>query len=50
MVRLLQPWQVNIGNRLIKQPQLYLRNSGLLHVLLAILPGRRAAGSDGPRR
>jgi hypothetical protein len=43
MVRLLQPWQVNIGNRLIKQPQLYLRNSGLLHVLLAIRSPRDLA-------
>jgi len=36
MVRLLQPWHVNIGKRLVKRPKLYLRDSGILHVLLAI--------------
>lgn len=36
MVRLLQPWHVNIGKRLVKRPKLYLRDSGLLHALLAI--------------
>lgn len=36
MVRLLQPWHVNIGKRLVKRPKLYLRDSGLLHTLLAI--------------
>ena len=46
MVRLLQPWQVNIGNRLIKQPQLYLRDSGLLRVLLAIRSPRDLAAHN----
>jgi hypothetical protein len=36
VVRLLQPWHVNIGKRLVKRPKLYMRDSGLLHVLLAI--------------
>jgi predicted AAA+ superfamily ATPase len=36
MVRLLQPWHVNIGKRLVKRPKLYLRDSGLLHALLSI--------------
>ncbi len=36
MIRLLQPWHVNIGKRLVKRPKLYVRDSGLLHVLLAI--------------
>ncbi len=36
MVRLLQPWHVNISKRLVKRPKLYLRDSGILHVLLAI--------------
>jgi predicted AAA+ superfamily ATPase len=40
MIRLLQPWHVNLGKRLVKRPKLYLRDSGLLHVLLAI----RSAG------
>ena len=36
MVRLLQPWHVNISKRLVKRPKLYIRDSGILHVLLAI--------------
>ena len=36
MVRLLQPWHVNVGKRLVKRPKVYLRDSGLLHTLLAI--------------
>ena len=36
MVRILQPWFVNIGKRLVKRPKLYLRDSGLFHVLLSI--------------
>ena len=36
VVRLLQPWHVNVGKRLVKRPKLYLRDSGLLHTLLAV--------------
>jgi uncharacterized protein len=36
MIRLLQPWHVNIGKRLVKQPKIYLRDSGILHSLLSI--------------
>lgn len=36
MVRLLQPWSVNIGKRLVKRPKLYLRDPGLFHALLSI--------------
>lgn len=36
MIRLLQPWHVNLGKRLVKRPKLYLRDSGLFHSLLAI--------------
>ena len=36
MVRILQPWFVNIGKRLVKRPKLYLRDSGLFHALLSI--------------
>lgn len=36
MIRILQPWSVNIGKRLVKRPKLYLRDSGLLHTLLSI--------------
>jgi len=36
MVRILQPWSVNIGKRLVKRPKLYLRDAGLFHALLSI--------------
>jgi hypothetical protein len=36
MVRILQPWSVNIGKRLVKRPKIYLRDSGLFHALLSI--------------
>lgn len=36
MIRLLHPWHINIGKRLVKRPKLYLRNSGILHSLLSI--------------
>lgn len=34
MVRVLQPWYVNAGKRLVKSPRPYLRDSGILHALL----------------
>jgi len=36
MVRVLQPWYVNIGKRQVKHPKLYLRDSGILHALFSI--------------
>ena len=36
MVRILQPWHANVRKRLVKRPKVYLRDSGLLHALLAI--------------
>jgi len=36
IIRLLQPWFVNSGRRLVKNPKLYFRDSGLLHYLLGI--------------
>jgi len=36
MVRQLQPWFENHGKRQVKSPKIYLRDSGLLHELLAI--------------
>jgi predicted AAA+ superfamily ATPase len=36
MVRLLQPWFVNIGKRIVKRPKLYLRDSGIFHALMQI--------------
>ncbi len=36
IIRLLKPWFVNSGKRLVKNPKLYFRDSGLLHYLLGI--------------
>ncbi len=36
LVRQLQPWFANLGKRQVKAPKIYLRDSGLLHELLAI--------------
>lgn len=36
MVRLLEPWHENLGKRLVKQPKIYVRDSGLLHTLLGV--------------
>ena len=36
LIRRLQPYQANIGKRLVKSPKVYWRDSGLLHALLNI--------------
>jgi predicted AAA+ superfamily ATPase len=36
LVRRLQPWHANLGKRLVKTPKVYIRDSGLVHALLAI--------------
>ncbi len=36
LVRRLQPWHANVGKRLVKSPKIYIRDSGILHALLAI--------------
>lgn len=36
LVRRLRPYFVNIGKRLVKNPKVYIRDSGLLHYLLGI--------------
>lgn len=36
LVRLLQPWHENLKKRQVKRPKVYLRDSGLLHLLLGI--------------
>lgn len=36
MVRRLQPWHENLGKRQVKAPKIYVRDSGLLHLLLGI--------------
>lgn len=47
MVRQLQPWHVNVGKRQVKAPKLYLRDSGLFHVLMGI--GDRVALGRHPK-
>lgn len=36
MLRVLPPYHVNLGKRLVKSPKVYLRDCGLLHALLGI--------------
>lgn len=36
IIRTLQPFELNIKKRLVKAPKIYLRDSGILHQLLAI--------------
>ena len=36
MVRQLQPWHANLRKRQVKAPKIYIRDTGLLHQLLAI--------------
>ena len=36
VIRQLQPWHANIKKRQVKSPKVYIRDSGLLHALLAI--------------
>lgn len=33
MIRVLQPWFVNIGKRIVKKPKIYFRDSGIFHSL-----------------
>lgn len=40
MVRQLPPWFENLGKRQVKSPKVYLRDSGLLHVLLGVTSRR----------
>ena len=37
LVRRLQPFQTNIGKRLVKSPKVFVRDSGVVHALLNIL-------------
>jgi predicted AAA+ superfamily ATPase len=41
LVRRLPPWLANVGKRLVKSPRVYVRDSGIVHALLA-LPEREA--------
>lgn len=36
LVRRLPSWQANVGKRLVKSPKVYVRDSGLVHALLAL--------------
>lgn len=36
LVRRLQPFQANVGKRLVKSPKVYVRDSGIVHALLDI--------------
>ncbi len=38
MIRLLRPWHENISKRQIKNPKIYIRDSGIFHSLLGIKP------------
>lgn len=40
MVRQLPPWFENLGKRQVKAPKIYVRDSGLLHVLLGVTSRR----------
>ncbi len=36
MLRILPPFEVNLKKRLVKAPKIYLRDSGILHILLGV--------------
>lgn len=36
MLRVLQPWHINVSKRLVKRPKIYLRDSGVFHSLQTI--------------
>jgi len=36
MVRVVQPWHVNIGKRLVKRPKVYIRDPGIFHCLISV--------------
>lgn len=36
LLRILPPWFVNVGKRVVKSPRVYFRDSGLLHALLGV--------------
>ncbi len=51
LIRRLQPWFTNISKRLVKTPKIYIRDTGILHTLLAIgsfeqLQGHPALGAS----
>ena len=44
IVRTLQPFELNIKKRLVKAPKVYIRDSGILHQLLAITSYNNSMG------
>ena len=44
MIRMLRPWFENAGKRTLKNPKLYVRDSGLLHALLGVADHRGLMG------
>lgn len=36
IVRVMQPWHVNVGKRLVKRPKIFFKDSGVFHQLLLI--------------
>ncbi len=51
LIRVLEPYHVNIGKRLIKSPKIYIRDSGLMHFMNGIedmnaLLGNQLAGNS----
>ena len=36
LVRRLEPWHANAGKRLVRSPRIYVRDSGLGHMLLGL--------------
>ena len=44
VVRQLQPWYQNLAKRQVKSPKIYVRDSGVLHALLAIGTGQALYG------
>jgi predicted AAA+ superfamily ATPase len=39
LIRVLRPFEANLGKRLVKSPRIYIRDSGLLHALLDVTRG-----------
>jgi predicted AAA+ superfamily ATPase len=41
MIRILQPWFVNVGKRLVKRPKIYFKDSGIFHALMTVQSGEQ---------
>jgi predicted AAA+ superfamily ATPase len=51
VIRQIQPWFANISKRQVRSPKVYVRDTGLLHRLLAVggmqeLPGHPKVGAS----